>query len=113
MAVEGLGFAPASPHEATRGMSAMSRCRQCHVERHTDILWRESAFAGQRQDLRRGRRQHPMAPPVIPHPVFMRENCSACHAGAAAREEIRTSHPERVRCRQCHVEQRTTAVFQR
>ena len=33
----------------------------------------------------------------------MRENCAACHDGPGAREEIRTSHPERTRCRQCHV----------
>jgi hypothetical protein len=33
----------------------------------------------------------------------MRENCAACHTGPAAREEIRTTHPERIRCRQCHV----------
>jgi predicted CXXCH cytochrome family protein len=43
------------------------------------------------------------APPTIPHKVFMRENCGACHVGPGAREEILTTHPERTRCRQCHV----------
>jgi predicted CXXCH cytochrome family protein len=33
----------------------------------------------------------------------MRENCAACHVGPGAREEIITTHPERTRCRQCHV----------
>jgi cytochrome c-type protein NapB len=33
----------------------------------------------------------------------MRENCAACHSGPGARAEIITTHPERVRCRQCHV----------
>jgi cytochrome c-type protein NapB len=41
----------------------------------------------------------------------MRENCAACHAGPAAREEIRTSHPERTRCRQCHVEVTARSEF--
>ena len=27
---------------------------------------------------------HENAPPVMPHPVFMRENCVACHSGPAA-----------------------------
>ena len=31
------------------------------------------------------------------------ENCVACHSGPAAVAEIRTKHPERANCRQCHV----------
>jgi cytochrome c-type protein NapB len=42
-------------------------------------------------------------PPPIPHDLPYRENCLTCHAGPAAVEEIRTSHPERADCRQCHV----------
>lgn len=111
MAVAGVGFAPPSPHEATRGLSATSRCSQCHVERLTDEVLVENRFVGLGQNLRRGRRLSDVAPPVRPHPAFMRENCLACHAGPAAREEIRTPHPERVRCEQCHVEQRVATVF--
>jgi nitrate reductase cytochrome c-type subunit len=112
MAVEGIGFAPPSPHIETVGMSAISRCQQCHVFRQTSSVWRQNGFEGLRQDLRHGARTHPYAPPVIPHRTFMRENCLACHSGPAAREQIRTPHPERMRCRQCHVEQRTAAEFQ-
>ncbi len=111
VSVPGVGFSPPSPHEATSGMSAISRCEQCHVFRHTETLFAENRFAGLNQDLRRGQRLNPEAPPVMPHSVFMRENCIACHSGAAAREPIRTTHPERVRCRQCHVEQVTTDTF--
>ena len=111
VSVPGVGFSPPSPHEATSGMSAMSRCEQCHVFRQTDTVFAESRFAGLNQDLRKGQRLNPVAPPVMPHSVFMRENCTACHSGAAAREAIRTSHPDRVRCGQCHVEQVTTATF--
>jgi len=108
-----VGFAPPMPHELTRGLSAMSNCRQCHVFQRTFGLFRSSTFAGLRQDLRRGRRFHDFAPPVLPHPVFMRENCLACHTGPAAREEIRCSHPERPRCLQCHVPRQTTEEFAR
>ena len=111
--VPGRGFAPPSPHETTAGISATSRCRQCHVFAETDELFVGNGFAGLRQDLRRGRRMADNSPPVIPHRVFMRENCSACHDGRAAREEIRTPHPERTRCEQCHVEQSTTEEFVR
>jgi cytochrome c-type protein NapB len=113
VAVAGVGFAPPSPHAATGGMSDRSRCRQCHVFRLTAELWRGNDFAGLEQDLRPGRRQHPLAPPRLPHPVLMRENCQACHAGAATRDEIRTSHPERARCRQCHVPVTTLTEFER
>ena len=98
-----VGFAPPSPHELTTGMSAMSRCQQCHVFATTTEVFAKNDFGGLRQDLRRGSRLYPHAPPVIPHAGFMRENCAACHSGLAAREEIRCTHPERVRCQQCHV----------
>jgi cytochrome c-type protein NapB len=42
-------------------------------------------------------------PPPIPHDLQLRGNCLACHSGPAAVAEIRTSHPERTNCRQCHV----------
>ena len=113
MEVEGLGFAPPSPHEFTAGLSAMSRCRQCHVQQKTNAAFVASEFVGFAQDLRKGTRLHAFSPPVIPHRVFMQENCLACHDGPAAREEIRCSHPERDRCAQCHVEAKTTAPFLR
>lgn len=42
------------------------------------------------------------APPQIPHAVQMRENCASCH-GVQARFGIRTTHPWRTNCTQCHV----------
>ena len=113
MEVENVGFAPPSPHEKTVGMSAFSRCRQCHVFSVADDIFKGNAFAGLEQDLRRGARLNPFAPPTLPHKTFMRENCTACHSGPAAREEIRTDHPERPRCRQCHVPVETRATFVR
>jgi cytochrome c-type protein NapB len=109
--IEGVGYAPPLPHGDTQGLSDESRCRQCHVFAVADGVFVENDFVGLRQDLRVGRRLHVDAPPTIPHKVFMRENCVACHTGPAAREEIRTSHPERVRCRQCHVPVTTLGKF--
>jgi hypothetical protein len=42
----------------------------------------------------------------------MRENCIACHDGPGAREEVRTNHPERWRCRQCHLPVTTRDGFE-
>ena len=111
MEVTDVGFAPPSPHELTIGMDDLLRCKQCHVFQQTDAVFVANDFVGLRQDLRRGPRLNALAPPTVPHKTFMRENCSACHTGAAAREEIRTPHPERTRCRQCHVPTHTRAEF--
>ena len=94
-------------------MSALSRCTQCHVYQASDDVFVASEYVEFRQDLRKGRRLNPIAPPVIPHQIQMRENCLACHSGPAAREEIRTSHPERKRCSQCHVPATTVEEFVR
>ena len=109
--VPGVGFAPASPHDETKQAGRTARCVQCHVFRQTEARFVDSAFTGLAQDLRRGDRLYDGAPPRIPHATLMRENCAACHTGTAAREEIRSSHPERTRCRQCHVEVRTKTLF--
>jgi nitrate reductase cytochrome c-type subunit len=83
------------------GSGANDGCRQCHagiperfVERGLD--WTPAAWprVGDRDE-------HGL--PTIPHEVDTRGNCLACHMGAAAVAEIRTTHPERANCRQCHV----------
>lgn len=101
--VPGCGFAPANPHQNTAGLSETANCRQCHVFQRTDELFAETEFVGLAQTFTGGDRLYSTAPPVIPHRIFMRENCLACHSGPAAREEIRCSHPQRANCRQCHV----------
>lgn len=111
--VPDLGFSPPMPHGATEGLSAISRCTQCHLFRDTDELFRESTFAGAPQALQLGPRAHDFAPPRIPHPRFLRENCLACHDGPAAREDIRCTHAERAACTQCHLEVRAADAFAR
>jgi len=101
--IDGVGIAPAAPHGDDNAAGNMRQCRQCHVPRLGQSLLVASRFTGLPQGAWRGRRATPGAPPTIPHTLQLREQCAACHAGPAARAEIRTMHPERARCRQCHV----------
>ena len=101
--IAGIGVAPASPHGVEAALGAMQRCRQCHVPVATTATLVASVFTGLPQGPWRGGRATPGAPPTIPHTLQLRENCLSCHAGPASRVEIRTTHPERARCRQCHV----------
>lgn len=86
---------PASPREPV--------CRQCHLDpdapgaRFVASAWQSASWP----EL--GRQAFPGGPTLIPHDVETRTNCVACHAGPAAVAEIRTDHPEREHCRQCHV----------
>lgn len=48
-----------------------------------------------------GARAWPGSPPVIPHHTRMRENCVSCH-GPRGWPGLRTTHPERRNCLQCH-----------
>lgn len=101
--VPGIGTAPPNPHLQTLGLSETVNCRQCHVFQNSTNEYVASTFVGLPQDLRRGSRLYPSAPPTIPHRLFMREDCASCHTGGAVRPEIRCSHPERLNCVQCHV----------
>jgi cytochrome c-type protein NapB len=61
-----------------------------------------NAFAGTKGP-EKGLRAWPGAPPTIPHPTNMRGECLSCH-GPDGKVGMRSSHPWRVSCRQCHVE---------
>lgn len=100
-----LGFAPPNPHLKTPGIGKYANCRQCHLFRRADAqdFFRTNEFIGFQPAGTKGNRLYSTAPPVIPHQHFMRESCVSCHTGTAARPEIRCTHPDRVNCRQCHV----------
>ena len=102
-AVPGQAFAPPSPHGQTPGMGAGTLCVQCHVFRQTRDIAVVNSFIGERSVVRRFARSQTGAPPPVPHALFLREDCLACHVGPTARPEIRCSHPERVNCVQCHL----------
>ena len=81
-----------------------SRCPQCHGSGgeprafpNTTLDWRTSAWPVLPP------RNSDRSPPPIPHDLQSRGNCLPCHAGPAAVSVVRTAHPERADCRQCHV----------
>ena len=82
---------------------SVESCRQCHV--NPDMAapmfvahdWVSTEWPGV------GRRAMPEGPLWIPHDAQLRSNCLACHSGPGAVREIRTDHPERANCMQCHL----------
>ena len=79
-----------------------ARCRQCHTPEagrwtESTVDWRPLAWAGI------ARRAAGGPPPPIPHTLEFRGNCLSCHSAPAAVAEIRTDHPERADCKQCHL----------
>lgn len=88
-------WAPVTPHPS------WENCLQCHVPSVGKGVFRASTFQPAPPPPV-NQRAFPGAPPAVPHEFQMRENCLACHAGPGAVNELRTTHPERVGCRQCH-----------
>jgi len=78
-------------------------CRQCHVTRAAQDLFRPSTYAraGERPAAER---LHPLGPPYIPHRLQDREECEVCHLGPTARPDLVPAHGSRTNCTQCHVQ---------
>lgn len=95
------------------GMDPNARCRQCHAA--GALLWRDSSTGWKPLPWPQlASTSGQLAPPPIPHSLDFRGNCLACHSAPAAVKEIRTSHPERANCRQCHIEvNAATSEFER
>ncbi len=90
-------YAPVTPHPE------MVNCRQCHVEKKTDGVFKAFAYRDVVAPKAGVNNALVGSPPIMPHQIQMHENCLSCHAGPSAPKEIRVTHPERVNCRQCHV----------
>jgi nitrate reductase cytochrome c-type subunit len=90
------GVAPA-PHPVRES------CMQCHVRSGTAASWERGSVEAATSPAPVG------SPPPIPHALDGRDNCLMCHGASAPMEDIRTSHPERESCQQCHVGQGGTA----
>lgn len=103
--------APAMSHKA------YTSCTQCHVVSETpmpggadlvvDPRSPNNTFEGLDAPLA-GPRWTGIAPPQLPHRTWMRENCDSCH-GPNGRAAIRSSHPYRQSCVQCHTASEGTA----
>lgn len=95
--VPSLGkIAPVSPHPH------FISCRQCHVPQMTQELFVDNNWdkvSPPKTDLS----ALPGGPPPIPHSLQLRENCNSCHGPKSSLVQLRSPHPERVNCRQCHV----------
>ena len=98
MVLAGGLIATRMPHEHLPG------CTQCHVLGAPSSApapeARGNMFFGIKAPFE-GQRAWQGAPPTIPHSTLMRTDCLSCH-GAAGQPGMRTSHPERLACMQCH-----------
>jgi len=112
---EGGNFVIGGKRPAEISHPWVTNCTSCHVPENglrqitapqTERLSVGNAFSG-KPSAGTGSRAYPEAPPTTPHPVWMRQNCMACH-GPGREHAIRTSHPERGSCLQCHA---PSAVF--
>ena len=84
---------------------AYANCTQCHVESENKAFaagpaLTENSFAGVASPAK-GERAWQGAPPTIPHPTLMRSDCMSCH-GVNGLAGIRSTHPWRQSCTQCH-----------
>lgn len=82
-----------------------SNCQQCHVQ-GKDMKISVKTFWQGLEEPQKGSRAFEGAPPTMPHRLFMRKNCLSCHGPDNSDKALRTSHPERVNCLQCHVAQK-------
>ncbi len=86
-------------------------CTQCHVPAKTGprisadpfllAALADNAFTGATTPTK-GERAFPGAPPTTPHSTLMRSDCNSCH-GPTGLFGLRTPHPDRQSCVQCHV----------
>ncbi len=99
---------------------AYSQCTQCHVVSSAPMPGHvptpDAAAVGNLFQGDTGPTQGPRAwsgaPPVVPHRTLMRENCMSCH-GPNGRDALRSTHPDRQQCEQCHASQaaRNLGIF--
>ena len=82
----------------------LANCTQCHVESNPTHmaaeLFRNNSFVGLPAPSG-GPRAFAEAPPMIPHSTWMRNECVSCH-GPTGNFGIRSTHPWRKNCQQCH-----------
>lgn len=97
---------PPTPHPE------LANCRMCHVYVNTGTTFRENAFEPVRYAL--GQQLNELSPPLIPHPLTLRERCVVCHnhgeaSSARWRDDLEPLHSEAWNCSMCHVPATTDA----
>ena len=92
--------------------TAYTSCTQCHVVTESPIPGGADLIPDPRdvpnvfvglEATPAGPRAWSIAPPQLPHTTWMRERCDSCH-GVNGRDAIRSSHPWRESCQQCHAQ---------
>lgn len=116
LACHGPGMRVADRTAPVMSHEPRSQCLQCHVSTAAKRPGAEdpkvvNTFTGL-PSAGRGARAWEGAPPLVPHRVFMRENCRSCH-GVAGLAGLRTTHPARQNCTQCHVPAESPLPFAR
>ncbi len=104
MACHGDGISTETLRVSKMPHQYLLNCTQCHVENDlrdkASFEFRESTFVGLPAPIG-GSRAYDGAPPQIPHSTWMRVDCMSCH-GFTGAHGIRTTHPWRQNCQQCH-----------
>ncbi|MFO0546799.1 MAG: nitrate reductase cytochrome c-type subunit [Polyangiaceae bacterium] len=86
----------------------LPNCVQCHVVADDPLPFRQANGLGVTNSFvgltspGSGTRAYSGSPPTIPHKTTMREKCESCH-GVLGAFGLRTPHPDRQNCQQCHV----------
>jgi nitrate reductase (cytochrome), electron transfer subunit len=87
----------------------MTSCTQCHVVEvgpmpgarlSEQAVASPNSFVGLASPVS-GERAWGTAPSIVPHSTTNRERCDSCH-GVNGRDALRTPHPDRQSCTQCH-----------
>lgn len=99
-------FTPVTPHPDYKN------CLQCHGLNDGKDLFKETVWEKISPPALK-KSALPGGPLQVPHSLQLRQNCQACHSGPAAMVEIRSPHPERVNCIQCHTPTNTLHNFSR
>ncbi len=108
LACHAEGFALAGRQASRVPHAVYASCTQCHVSSSSSFTRLAAPPAALAQTgfeglvpVARGSQAYPGAPPAVPHSTRMREQCESCH-GPDGRAALRTPHPERRSCLQCH-----------
>lgn len=112
LACHGAGLAVKDRFASRISHAHFASCTQCHVPAATgpriqsgEATWlapfAANTFTGATASGP-GARAWRGAPPAVPHPTLMRSDCLSCH-GPRGLFGLRTPHPDRQSCGQCHV----------
>ena len=102
------GFALGSRRASPIPHASFASCTQCHVSASAPFTRVAASPAARAPSTWQGlasptggEMAYMGAPPAVPHSTRMRERCESCH-GPEGRAALRTPHPERLSCLQCH-----------